>query len=541
MKLLVSIRSVFCLCLLHLAAADTSALNIVVTCTKTNDLNPDECWTLCEPNPSPLHDLKVQLTSLNGAPASLALNITWSIYIDGSIQSITGTWIKVNTVRYRCGYQPPFTSKQVHTGDLKQLWFNFTATDVNIEPSHSYQVDVYNLPPALPDMRSRYSKQAKIQAPECDDERMKDHSTCLNTALPTPTDGSMQLYEHWNIAAVQMKDEIQVKFDSHMKSEMYEIRLRRKTHILSFAKVTVNGEIQTLKANLNYSGPCDNLTIWITPFFEHCGFTCKSVYHNVTCQAAPREEPKEWEPSVLLISTVCAVAIILLFICHFWRLRMRSGYFKHGLDTAKSVGVLMVYPAVDSVFQNAVMTIADLLQSHRELNVIIDMWQRGSLAEQGPLRWLNTQVGCAEKVLIILPPQYAEFRNDTACLNPNMASVITDYTVPASACELFSLALNLVASCAHDPQQYHKFLVVHLEHGRHRSTIPVELRGCKAIILPRDLEKLYKLSTKQGVTISRCRSEPYCCKETAQKVRVAVQQLDKRNGLSYQGRKQAPK
>lgn len=92
---------------------------------------------------------------------------------------------------------------------------------------------------------------------------------------------------------------------------------------------------------------------------------------------------------------------------------MRSGYFKHGLDTAKSVGVLMVYPAVDSVFQNAVMTIADLLQSHRELNVIIDMWQRGSLAEQGPLRWLNTQVGCAEKVLIILPPQYAEFRNDT--------------------------------------------------------------------------------------------------------------------------------
>lgn len=73
----------------------------------------------------------------------------------------------------------------------------------------------------------------------------------------------------------------------------------------------------------------------------------------------------------------------------------------------------MVYPAVDSVFQNAVMTIADLLQSHRELNVIIDMWQRGSLAEQGPLRWLNTHVGCAEKVLIILPPQYAEFRNDT--------------------------------------------------------------------------------------------------------------------------------
>lgn len=75
--------------------------------------------------------------------------------------------------------------------------------------------------------------------------------------------------------------------------------------------------------------------------------------------------------------------------------------------------MLVVYPAVDSVFQNAVMAIVDFLQSHRELNVIIDVWQRGSLAEQGPLRWLNSQVSCAEKVLIVLPPQPAEFSTNT--------------------------------------------------------------------------------------------------------------------------------
>lgn len=75
--------------------------------------------------------------------------------------------------------------------------------------------------------------------------------------------------------------------------------------------------------------------------------------------------------------------------------------------------VLVVYPAVDNMFQNAVMAIADFLQSHRELNVIIDMWQQGSLADQGPLRWLNSQVGCAEKVLIVLPPQNNEFSTDT--------------------------------------------------------------------------------------------------------------------------------
>ncbi|KAB5567635.1 hypothetical protein PHYPO_G00235120 [Pangasianodon hypophthalmus] len=544
MELLRSIRSVFCLCLLHLAVTDTTALNIVVTCTKTNDLNPDTWWTPPKSNPSPLHDLKVQFTSLNGAPASLALNITWAINIDSSIHSINSTWIEVDMIqiqlRYRCEYQPPFTSKQVHTGDLEQLWFSFTTTDVNIEPSDSYQVDVYNLPPAPPNVRHQYSKQAEIEAPGCDDERMRDHPTCLKEKqdLVTPKNGMRQLHcEHWDISIVRIKDEIQVSFDSHLNTEKYEIRLRRGTHILNFTEVMVRGEIETLTATLKYSGPCKNLTLWITPFFEHCGVTCKSVCCNIDCQvpstAAPAEEPKEYETSVLLISTGCAVAIILLFICQFWRLRMRSGYSRRGLDSAGSVGVLVVYPAVDSVFQNAVMAIADFLQSHRELNVVIDLWQRGSLAEQGPLRWLNSQVGCAEKVLIVLPPQNNELNTDTACLKLNMASVVTDYTVPASACELFSLALNLVASCAHDPQQHHKFLVVHLDHGGHRSTMPVELRGCKALILPRDLEKLHQLSSRQGVTISSCRSESYRCKETARRVRDAVQQLDKRNGLSH--------
>lgn len=97
----------------------------------------------------------------------------------------------------------------------------------------------------------------------------------------------------------------------------------------------------------------------------------------------------------------------------FRRRWKRSSYSRHGLDSAGSVGVLVVYPAVDSVFQNAVMAIAEFLQSHRELNVIIDVWQRGGVAEQGPLRWLNSQVGCAQKVLIILPLQSNEFKTDT--------------------------------------------------------------------------------------------------------------------------------
>ncbi|XP_047656210.1 interleukin-17 receptor B isoform X2 [Tachysurus fulvidraco] len=482
---------------------------------KHADLEPDQWWPPPKSNPSPLRDLKLQLIYLNGTSASLALNITWSINIDSSIHSINSTWIEVNTLGYRCMYQPPFTSKQIHTGDLQQIWFNFTATDVNIEPSSTYYVAVYNLPPAPPQERHKYTKQADVQVPGCDVEWMRDHSTCLQTP-------STQNNEHWEITTTWMKDGIQVTFDSHLNSKKYEIRLRREWHILNFIEVNVRGDIETLTGHLTYSGPCENLEISITPFFEHCGITCRSTMRKVDCQAAATEEPKKNETPILLISIGCAVAITLLFICQLRRCK-RSGYSRGLLNTEGSVGVLVVYPAVDSVFQNAVMAVADFLQSHRELNVIIDVWQRGSLAEQGPLRWLNSQVDCAEKVLIILPPQHT---TDTAALKPNMGGIVTDYTVPASACELFSMALTLVASCAHDPQQHHKFLVVHLNHGGLRSTMPVELRGCKTLILPRDLEKLHQISSRKEVTSSSCRFESCGCKDRARKVRDTVQMLD---------------
>lgn len=73
---------------------------------------------------------------------------------------------------------------------------------------------------------------------------------------------------------------------------------------------------------------------------------------------------------------------------------------------AGPVRVLLAYPAVDSQFQQAVMALADFLQSRKGLSVVIDMWQRVSLAEQGPLRWLNSQADQADKVLIILPPRH---------------------------------------------------------------------------------------------------------------------------------------
>ncbi|KAG8002816.1 Interleukin-17 receptor B [Nibea albiflora] len=67
--------------------------------------------------------------------------------------------------------------------------------------------------------------------------------------------------------------------------------------------------------------------------------------------------------------------------------------------------VLMVYPAKNSTFQQAVVALAELLQWHGGCSVAVDMWQQGKIAELGPMRWLAEQVKAADRVLIVCPQE----------------------------------------------------------------------------------------------------------------------------------------
>ncbi|XP_041953268.1 interleukin-17 receptor B isoform X3 [Alosa sapidissima] len=144
------------------------------------------------------------------------------------------------------------------------------------------------------------------------------------------------------------------------------------------------------------------------------------------------------------------------------------------------VSVLMVYPAVDAVFQRAVLALADFLQSSGGCSVAIDVWQRGRLAELGPLRWLHTVAESADRVLVVLPCHAAD-------LDESMGKLLTpswvEHTVPASAYELYPLALKMLS--------HSKLWVVHLGKTTTRSSVPVELMGCRSFALLEDLQKLF--------------------------------------------------
>ncbi|KAM9504701.1 uncharacterized protein il17rb isoform 7-T7 [Salvelinus alpinus] len=154
--------------------------------------------------------------------------------------------------------------------------------------------------------------------------------------------------------------------------------------------------------------------------------------------------------------------------------------------TEVTVSVLVVYPAENPVFQRAVLAFAEFLQWHGGCQVAIDMWQRGRLAEQGPMRWLADQAKSVARVMVVSP-------------QPNHCHTGPgEHTVPAAAHDLFPLVLNMVASHTQSPNELAKFWLVHLGTAPERSGLPVELTSCREFSLNRDLEKLCRHLHQQG-------------------------------------------
>ncbi|XP_051509839.1 interleukin-17 receptor B-like isoform X2 [Myxocyprinus asiaticus] len=478
--------------LIHLVTSDSNALNIVATCNHTTDSVPPGWLKPVRLNPSPLSELSVQLSE-----SEVSLIIKWSINIDSSINSINGTWIELSAMDgdfyYKCQYQPPFTSKQNNLTGLQQLWFSFTVSDVSVSPSTEYHIRAINFPSSLPNTGGKYLKDTSYKTPGCESKRMSNHPLC-----------STLIHD----------DKIVVTFTTSSASDRYTIILRKGNHILHTEDINGGGKLENHTVEMKYPGTCEYLSISIIPYFPHCGDGCASVHHKVNCS----------NRSGLAIGIGCVLLFLLILLCCCI---LRQIYLSRhsSVNRTVSVRVLVVYPAIDGLFQRAVMVLAEFLQSGAGVHVIIEMWERGSLAEQGPLRWLNSQSDLAQRVLIILPPQLTHTEN----LEPNAAPGTTDHTVSASADSLFALVLNLVTSAAHDPQQLEKFWTIHLDQSKEKRKMPAELRGCRTFHLPRDLQKLQEnlsgAAEMKRSTLRRSFSS-FNDNDMSWRVKEALQQLD---------------
>lgn len=153
------------------------------------------------------------------------------------------------------------------------------------------------------------------------------------------------------------------------------------------------------------------------------------------------------------------------------------------LQDSGHVSVLIIYPEKSRAFQRAVVTLAEFLKSHCCCNVIIDVWQRRSVAEKGLLRWLTEHIKSAERVVFVT----TQGQGNTGG-RPD--SGLTDFTVPASVDDMFSLALNILTSQAKGELSCSKYFTVHLGEDMDLKSLPVALTMCRSFRLMTDLDKL---------------------------------------------------
>lgn len=438
-----------------------SSNSTAVTCRLSENSIPSELYEIHKWNPSPVHQLTAHLNESHNS-----VIIRWAISIDSSIQNLTGTWITIPWLdkSYRCEYEPPFTSELTKPSDIQQLWFSFTVS--NVCPLLEYDIDAYNLPTPPTGTGDIYTKQA-------------------NTAKL-----------EWNalISAVYNGKKVVVLFNVSSVADKYIITLEEDTQTLSTTEERRECKSEACKVELDYTGPCEeNLLIIITAHFKHCeGESSPSVESTVDCKIS--------DGSVLLIGVGCVLTLIFILLCCCIICQLQRCVLMS--KRSVSVRVLLLYPAVDAMFQRSVMLLAELLQSYGGVCVFVDVWDSRSVAEQGPLRWINTHTELADRVLIVSPP--ARNHDD---LKPDVVSDMTDLSVSASASNLFTLALNLVSSAANDPQGRDKFWVINL--GQEEKSVQPELRGLRVFNLPRDQEKLHQQLTAGEMSINTCCSTFY--------------------------------
>ncbi|XP_038578909.1 uncharacterized protein LOC119905705 isoform X2 [Micropterus salmoides] len=172
------------------------------------------------------------------------------------------------------------------------------------------------------------------------------------------------------------------------------------------------------------------------------------------------------------------------------------GFKRLPMSPAVPVPVLIVYPAENSAFQQAVAALAEFLQWHGGCKVAVDMWQQGKIAELGPMRWLAEQVKAADRVLIVCTQHSSQPSHSP----PNHIS--PEPSIPAAARDLYPLILNMVASHAKSASSLAKFWVVQLDKQQDKRdcNLAHELRACKTFCLMKDFNKLCRRlhTQKQG-------------------------------------------
>ncbi|XP_016891716.1 uncharacterized protein il17rb isoform X2 [Cynoglossus semilaevis] len=212
------------------------------------------------------------------------------------------------------------------------------------------------------------------------------------------------------------------------------------------------------------------------------------IFQDPTAVALETPTPYVMTTSALVgvMAFLIIISCYLTYKCCGDNFAMCLGFKRVAPADVVPVPVLVVYPAENPSFQQAVVALAEFLQWHGGCSVAIDMWQQQKIGELGLMRWLAEQASAAHRVLIVCPKESSKQSCSPSC------SSFPEPHIPAAAYDLYPMILNMVASHAKGKSDLAKFWVVQFDkkHRKRPNTLPLELRACRSFCLMKDLKKL---------------------------------------------------
>ncbi|XP_041046688.1 interleukin-17 receptor B isoform X2 [Carcharodon carcharias] len=501
------------LLLLHFVVSAVVTDSVTITCERKQFNEPPSEWTMShERTPSDILDLKVQL-QLSEKSQLPVLNISWIISPDGSIQELRATMICIQNgqgICLRCNYSALFKRARNPQGQP------FHYAEYPVDPETWYFVNAFNIPTSNID-EFPPEKLASFFTPSCDDVIMKNHKNCEDV--------------HWNpnISLCMVNNDVVINFTTTANSLNYDVDLvicdRFVAPILNATTIPqanmadrfVHSKIQQPANEWKSNGSRISITfvrndvldlseqfcVIIKPYFPVCHHYCHSREEVLNCSKRndykiPNTEGRAQSiarnlsnrhPYMVFGFIVLSVILLALgaglFVIHKLNKVKEIVVFTNDAQLLQPVKVLIVYSMDNTLFQNVVLTFAELLQRSSGIQVIIDMWQKRSIAEMGPAQWLALQKEIADKIIIICS-KGAKMKWDAICHKPNIDQKMNNSE------NMYSTAISIFCSDLQSGSHLHKYSIVYFDKISSANDIPGIFSSCVKYCLGKDINKLYK-------------------------------------------------
>ncbi|XP_074862187.1 interleukin-17 receptor B isoform X1 [Carettochelys insculpta] len=371
--------------------------------------------------------------------------------MDASIKELRATKICVTSKGteehfecIRCNYTEKFQS-QTMFGNRR---WQFHYIGFPVEPDMTYFISAYNLPPA----------------------NIYEDSPSKSITLISP--GSL-----WNpnITLCKTEAEVEVNFTTSSLGTKYAILLYKCETcdiLIERDLITKVNETRT-SVRIPVSDESNSLFVQIIPYFSTCANDCLR-HKGILTKCVQNQGTISLDSLGRYVCSIIAalfviVCVITAVVC-----------FRRNSDTKlQPVKVLLIYPK-EVCFHHTVLAFADFLHKHCHCDVVIDMWQKRRIAEQGPVQWLAFQKEVADKV-IFLVSSYTSSECNAVCHKS-----IGNHK-DKSEC-MFTLAFNFFCSDVKNMSSLHKYMLVSFNGLNGKDTLPSALNSCSKYCLMKDID-----------------------------------------------------